>query len=184
VWASGAIRARINAATVDTGLARISTTNIEETAVEPILSSIIAALAAGAVAKASDIGGKAISDAYDGLKSLIIRKLGKGGAVQSVEDEPSSASAQATLAEAMAKGGVGNDADLASKAKELEEKLAAATATGASADIDVGNIRGKINAIVEDLVATGRIKLGDVVAESGDARLTGLRAGFSAPGKS
>ncbi len=153
--------------------------NHPEKEMETILSSIIAALAAGAVAKASDVGGKVIADAYDGLKSLLVEKLGKSGAVQSVEDTPDSEPAQATLAEALAKAGVGSDADLADKAKELEEKLAAATATGAVSDIDVGNVRGKVNAIVENLVATGRIKLGDITAETGDARLSGLRAGFS-----
>jgi hypothetical protein len=146
---------------------------------EQILSSIIGALVAGAVAKASDVGGKVLADAYDGLKSLIVSKLGKGGAVQSVEDEPDSESAQATLAQAMAKAGVGNDPDLAGKAKELEDQLATVTAAGAGADIDVGNIRGKVHAVVQDLVATGRIELGDITAETGDARLTGLRAGFS-----
>lgn len=50
---------------------------------EAVLGGIISALVAGAVAKASDVGGRAIADAYDGLKSLIIRRLGKSGAVQS-----------------------------------------------------------------------------------------------------
>jgi hypothetical protein len=151
---------------------------------EPILSSIIGALVAGAIAKASDVGGKAITEAYDGLKSLIVRKLGMGGVVQSVEDEPESEPAQARLAEAMAKAGVANDAALAGMAKDLEEQLAAATAARPGADIDVGNIKGKVNAIVQNLVATGRIKLGDVTAETGDARVENLRAGFSAPKKS
>jgi hypothetical protein len=64
------------------------------------LASIIGALAAGAVAKAGETGGRVIADAYDGLKALIVRKLGKGGAVQSVEDEPRSETAQAALIEA------------------------------------------------------------------------------------
>jgi hypothetical protein len=65
------------------------------------LASIVGALAAGALAKAGDLGGRAVTDAYDALQALIVRKLGKGGAVQSVEDEPRSEPAQATLAEAL-----------------------------------------------------------------------------------
>jgi hypothetical protein len=52
--------------------------------VEPILISIVSALVAGATAKAKDVASKAVSDAHDGLKSLLIRKLSKSGAVQSV----------------------------------------------------------------------------------------------------
>jgi aryl-alcohol dehydrogenase-like predicted oxidoreductase len=146
---------------------------------EAVLASIIGALVSGAVAKAGEVGGKAIADAYEGLKSLIVQKLGKGGAVQSVEDEPRSEPAQAALAVAMAKAGVAADSELASKAKELEASLAAATASGGSnaGDIDVGNIHGKVNAVVERLVATGHIKLGDITAETGDARLSDLTAG-------
>ena len=63
---------------------------------EPILTTVIAALVAGATAQAGKVASQAISDAYDGLKALIVRKLGgKTGAVQSVEDEPESEEAQA-----------------------------------------------------------------------------------------
>jgi hypothetical protein len=57
------------------------------------LASVIGALAAGALAKA--VGGRAVTDAYDALRALIVRKVGKGGA------EPRSKTAQATLAEAL-----------------------------------------------------------------------------------
>jgi hypothetical protein len=150
---------------------------------ETILASIVAALAAGAIAQAKKIGGQAIADAYEGLKKLVVGKLGKGGAVQSVEDEPESEPAQAALAEAIAKRGLAEDQELAGMAKELQAKLAAATGGEGSGDIDVGNIRGKVNAIVERLAATGRIKIGDVTAEFGDARVSDLSAGGAAPKK-
>ena len=144
---------------------------------EAILGGIISALVAGAVAKANDVGGKIIADTYDGLKSLMVRKLGKSGAVQSVEDEPQSESAQAVLAEAMANGGIAGDAELAAKATDLEAKLAAIPEDSRSSDIEGGNVRGRVNAVVERLRATGRIKLGDITAETGDARLSDLTAG-------
>ena len=87
------------------------------------LASIVGALAAGALAKAGDIGGRAVADAYDGLRALIVRKLGKGGAVQSVEDEPRSEPAQAALAEALTKAGLAADPELAQHAKALRAAI-------------------------------------------------------------
>jgi hypothetical protein len=146
------------------------------------LASVIGALAAGALAKAGDIGGKAVADAYDALRGLLVRKLGKGGAVQSVEDEPRSEAAQATLAEALTKGGLAADSELAQHAEAL--RTAVANGAGESgADIEVGNITGKVNVLVNNLIATGRIKLGDLRAETGDATLTNLTAGATAPKK-
>jgi hypothetical protein len=147
-----------------------------------ILASVIGALAAGALAKAGDIGGRAVIDAYDGLRTLIVRKLGKGGAVQSVEDEPESKPAQEALAEALGKAGLAADSELARLAEALQAAVTSA-AKESGAAIDVGNIRGKVNAVVDNLLATGRIKIGDVTAETGDARVTNLAAGVSPPKK-
>ena len=141
------------------------------------LASVIGALSAGALAKSGDIGGKAVADAYDALRGLLVRKLGKGGAVQSVEDEPRSEAAQAALAEALTKGGLAADSELAQHAEALR------TAVASGADIEVGDITGKVNVLVNNLVATGRIKLGDLRAETGDTTLTNLTAGAPAPKK-
>ena len=146
------------------------------------LASVIGALAAGALAKAGDIGGRAVADAYNGLRALIVRKLGKGGAVQSVEDEPRSEAAQAALAEALTKAGLAADPELAQHVEALRTAVASAPGTG-GADIEVGDIVGKVNVLVNNLVATGRIKLGDLRAETGDATLTNLTAGAAAPKK-
>ncbi len=143
------------------------------------LASVIGALAAGALSKAGDVGGRAVTDAYDALRALIVRKLGKGGAVQSVEDEPRSETAQATLAEALTKAGLVADPELAQHA----ETLRAAVAGAAGADIEVGDITGKVNVLVNNLVASGRIRLGDIRAETGDATLTNLTAGAGASKK-
>jgi hypothetical protein len=147
-----------------------------------ILASVIGALAAGALAKAGEIGGRAVVDAYDGLRALIVRKLGKGGAVQSVEDEPRSEPAQVALAEALTKAGLAADPDLAQHAEVLRAAVAGSAGTG-GADIEVGDIFGKVNVLVSNLVATGRIKLGDIRADTGDATLTNLTAGAGTPKK-
>jgi hypothetical protein len=147
-----------------------------------ILASVIGALAAGALAKAGEIGGRAVIDAYDGLRTLIIRKLGKGGAVQIVEDEPRSETAQAALAEALTKAGLAADPEIAQQAQALRTAVDGAVATGGAA-IEVGDIFGKVNVLVSNLAATGRIKLGDIRADTGDATLTNLTAGAATPKK-
>lgn len=140
------------------------------------VASVIGALAAGALAKASDIGGRVAADAYDALRALIVRKLGKSGAVQGLEDDPHSETAQAALAEALTKADLAADPELAQHAKALRAALEAGAEMG-GADIDVGDIVGRVDVLVSNLVATGRIKLGDIRAETGDVILTNLTAG-------
>ena len=140
------------------------------------LASVIGALSAGALAKAGDIGGRTVTDAYEALKALIVRKLGKKGAVQSVEDEPRSEAAQAALAEALTKADFGADKELAQHAEKVRDAVASAAEAG-GADIEVGDITGNLNVLVSNLVASGRIKLGNIRAETGDATLRGLTAG-------
>lgn len=144
-----------------------------------ILVAIVSALVAGATAKAKDVASEAVADAYNGLKSLIVRKLGKGGAVQSVEDDPESTEATANLASALAKQNLASDSELKQSADKLAHAVTEARNSGApdAADIDIGSVRGRINATVEGLVASGHIHLGDVTAETGDAVVRQLRAG-------
>ena len=142
------------------------------------LATVIGTFSAGVLAKAGEIGGRAVSDAYDALRALIVRKLGKGGAVQSVEDDPHSETAQAALAEALTKAGLAADQELVRHAEVLRAAVAGAARQG-DADIEVGDIVGKVNVLVNNLVASGRIKLGDLRAETGDATLTNLTAGAS-----
>jgi hypothetical protein len=146
------------------------------------VAALIGALSAGALAKAGEIGGRAVSDAYDALRDVIIRKLGKGGAVQSVEDDPHSETAQAALAEALTRAGLTADSELAQRAETLRAAVTAASGSG-GADIEVANLIAKVNVLVSNLVASGRIKLGDLRAETGDVTLTNLTAGATAPKK-
>src|ERR1041385_2918018 len=142
-----------------------------------IIAGVIGSLAAGALAKTGEVGGQIVADAYGALRALIVRKLGKGGAVQSVEDEPNSEGAQAALAEALTKARLAGEAELARHAEALRSALASTGIAGS--DIDVGDIVGKVNVVVSRLVASGRIKLGDITAEEGDVTLTDLSAGVT-----
>lgn len=147
-----------------------------------VAASVVGAFVAGALAKAGNVGGRAVANAYDGLRNLIVQKLGKGGAVQSVEDEPRSEHAQATLVEALSRAGLAADPELAQHAEALRSMIEGAHETSGAA-IEVGDIVGKVNVLVNNLVATGQIKLGNIRAETGDATLTNLTAGAAAPKK-
>lgn len=149
---------------------------------DPILITIVSALVAGATAKADDIASKAVADAYEGLKLLIVRKVGKGGVVQSVEDAPDSKEASANLAAALAEQNLHQDRELKEHAERLEDAIAMARDAGVpgTGDIDIASVRGRVNASIEHLVASGHIDLGPVVAESGDATIRHLRAGTGA----
>jgi len=146
---------------------------------EPILTTILAALAAGALAKSKDIASQAVMDAYEGLKSLIVGRLGKAGAVQSVEDEPESEAACTALAEALAKKQLQADAEIQEKARQLDRLLAESQTAGVpgAGDIAIREVRGRMNATVKNLVASGRIQLDAVVAETGDATVDNLHVG-------
>jgi hypothetical protein len=74
-------------------------------------------------------------------------------------------------------------ASRASSESAASPALPSASARASCAGFDVGNIWGKVNAVVDNLLATGRIKIGDVTAETGDARVTNLAAGVSPPKK-
>jgi hypothetical protein len=144
------------------------------------LAGVVGAFAAGALAKANEVGGRTVTDAYEALKSLVVRKLGKGGAVQSVENEPRSETAQAALAEALTKAGLATDPEFVQHTEALRAAVAAAQSAGGS-DIEVGDIVAKANVLINNLVATGRIKLGDIRAATGDATLINVAAGAKAP---
>ena len=137
---------------------------------------IITALVAGATAKLKDVASQAVAESYEGLKCLILRKLGKGGAVQSVEDDPQSEPARATLAEALAGKSLQHDAELQESAGRLHRTISDAEAAGeqGAGDIDIETVHGHVNATVEKLVAAGRIRRGPVVADTGDAKVSDL----------
>jgi hypothetical protein len=146
------------------------------------LSGIIGALAAGAVAKVGELGGRAVADAYSGLRALLVQKLGKSGAVQNVEDEPRSEAAQTALAEVLTNAGLAADRELVERAETLRSALAEAAAAD-GADIEVGHIIAEVNVLVKDLVADGRIKIGNLTAKKGDVTVANLTAGAAAPKK-
>jgi hypothetical protein len=146
----------------------------------PVLTTIVAALVAGATAKAKDVASEAVGDAYHALKALVLRRIGKDTAVHSIEQNPDSETARKELVTTLAASNLQADREIVQLAQKLEDALGQSHAPGTSGpgDIDVGSVHGQVNALVENLVATGSIRIGSVVANTGDAVLRGVGAGF------
>jgi hypothetical protein len=96
---------------------------------DPISTAIIAALVAGATAGVTEVGRAAISDAYKGLKTIIVNKFGgRSGltqAITSLEDKPDSQGRRATLQEEVAEAQADRYDEILAAAKNLEGVLAA-----------------------------------------------------------
>jgi hypothetical protein len=142
---------------------------------EPILSTVAAAVVAGASAKARDVASQVVSDAYEALRAALIRKFGKVATLQDIEHEPQSRLAQTSVVEMLANQQSAIDTEL----KHLAEAVSTALADtrDEQGSINIEGVRGGIDAIVEELSARGTIRLGSVFAETGSARVSGLTAG-------
>lgn len=94
---------------------------------EPILTTILAALVAGAAAGSKDVAGKVVKDAYAGLKGLILRRFrGKSeveDALEKVEKDAESEARRAFLKEELEKAGVEKDEEVLQRANALTDLL-------------------------------------------------------------
>lgn len=104
--------------------------NRENSVTEILIAHAIgAALSSAALAGASDTAKKAIGDAYEGLKSLIKRKLGDSSpvsqAVGSLESKPDSAGRTQTLTEELQSVNAASDPEIAGAAQSLLKLLEA-----------------------------------------------------------
>jgi alkyl hydroperoxide reductase subunit AhpF len=96
---------------------------------DPITTAILAALVAGVTAGATDVGKKAIIDAYEGLKGIIKKKFGSQNkvteAISSLEGAPESEGRKLTLQEEVTATEADQDQDILAAVQELEKQLAA-----------------------------------------------------------
>ena len=92
-------------------------------AIDVIVNAIAAALSTGAAAAATDVGKKAVADAYDGLKSLIHKRFGSDSdaadAIEKLEARPDSAGRKQTLTEELEAAKADSDPELVSAAQAL-----------------------------------------------------------------
>jgi hypothetical protein len=112
---------------------------------DPITTAVMAAL--------GQLAEPAVKDAYEGLKSLLVRKFGKPSevvkAVETLEAKPDSAGRRETLTEEIASSGAGRDTELLKLAQALLEKSRSTT--------------GGTHSVKQHVVGDG-----NVVAGSGD----------------
>jgi hypothetical protein len=94
-----------------------------------IVSAIVAALAAGAATGATDTAKKAITDAYEGLKSIIKKKLGSDSeavhAIDKLEAKPNSEGRKLMLSEELETIDASSDPELTAAAQSLLELIRA-----------------------------------------------------------
>jgi len=87
----------------------------------------VAAVLGGAAALAGKIASKAVEDAYNALKGLLVRKLGERSeaveAVAKLETKPDSEGRKATVAEELAAAKVAEDPTLLAAARRLQAAL-------------------------------------------------------------
>ena len=117
-------------------LERCSPATRGEDPVDPITAAVVSA-----VAKLAE---PAVKDAYEGLKALIVRKLGAqsqvASAIQDLEKEPTSEGRRLVLREKVAASGVDKDDEVTGAAKAVI--AAAGTQSGTSV---VQNVTGDQN---------------------------------------
>ena len=92
-----------------------------------IATAIIAAVSAGAATGATEVGKNAIVDAYNGIKSCIVKKFGKksdiADAVEKLEAKPDSESRKGTVIEEVKSAKADQDSELLELAKSLIDAL-------------------------------------------------------------
>ena len=92
-----------------------------------VANAIIAAVSAGAVGGATDAAKKGITDAYEGLKSLVKAKFGSGSgaaeAVNKLEAKPDSDGRKQTLHEEFTSLDAASDPELSAAAQSLLELI-------------------------------------------------------------
>lgn len=91
--------------------------------VDVILNAIVAAISSGVVAESTEVGKKAIADAYDGVKSIIKRRFGgqseAAAALEKLEAKPASVGRQQVLSEELETSGAASDPELIEAAQAL-----------------------------------------------------------------
>ncbi len=90
---------------------------------DPVTTAIITALSAGTISGITDTTKTAISDGYNKLKALLVKKHGKDSdvvqAIKMLETMPESANRQGTVAEVIATTKTEQDDEILAAAKQI-----------------------------------------------------------------
>ena len=145
---------------------------------EPVATSIVTALVAGAVAGLKPTVSQAIKDGYEGLKALIKRKYGHVS-IDQLEAEPTSKARRAVVEEDLQKTDAEKDPEVLQQVKALLHAVQSQPPEVVSAiGVDLRDITGA-SLTIEDVIATGTGVKAEQVETSGDITIRGVRAGRS-----
>lgn len=144
---------------------------------EPITTTIVAALIAGAVAATKDVATSAIKDAYQGLKRLLTDKYeGAKDAVAAVEANPDSDTERKALAKHLESVGATADDDMRVAAQALLDAVQELRGVEAAAPLfDFDRLRVARNLELTDIEALGAVFNGRDVEIQGDFKASGIR---------
>ena len=94
---------------------------------DPVTGAIVAALTAGVLSGATEVGKKAVVSTYEALKQAIQKKSSAGEdvveSIKSLEQKPESKARQAVVAEEVEEADLSQDPDLVKLAQQLLEAL-------------------------------------------------------------
>ncbi|MDJ1505512.1 hypothetical protein [Xanthocytophaga agilis] len=143
---------------------------------DPIISSIVTALAAGAAAALKPTGESLIKDAYEGIKNIIVTKY-KNVNLQPLESKPESKIKQSSLAEDLSETNVANDSEILALSQHLLDLVSKYDTQSLTAlGVDIEEVKAaslKIGTIIS--TGTGvKIKKGEF---KGDITINDVRAG-------
>ncbi len=154
--------------------------NQEDIEMDPIVSSIVTALTAGALGSLKNVAGSAVTDAYKGLKKILVDTY-HCESVSLLDKKPQSESFKGAVAEQIGDGKVTEDEAVLEKASEVMRAIEAdRTVTEALKDagIEIGDVRAHSNVLIETLKAARGVKIGNVVAAQGDATIKNIESGL------
>lgn len=145
---------------------------------DPITTGIIAAVGAG-LAK---VGETAVVDAYNGVKSLIVKKFGKENqlkkAVDALEERPDSESRKGIVKEEVEAAKAHEDADLLAAAKLLLEALAKLEERQPGpTGVELKLIRGA-SLTIDNIIASGTGVKAENIKVKGDINISNVTAGL------
>jgi hypothetical protein len=117
---------------------------------DPITTAIVVAVSAGAAAGTTEVGKKAIVDAYNGLKNLIIKKFGNNSpvikAVNNLEAEQDSKGLQKVLNEKVTAMQADKDSELIESAQRILNIVQSKQASVSKFTVQADNIQGLVQA--------------------------------------
>jgi hypothetical protein len=148
---------------------------------EPVTTSIVTALVAGAVAGLKPTVSQAVKDAYEGLKALIKHKYSQVSLDQ-LESDPTSKARRAVVEEDLQKTAAEKDPEVLQQVKALLEAIQSQPPEVVSAiGVDLHDITGA-SLTIEDVIATGTGVKAEKVETTGDITIREVRAGRSGGG--